>query len=56
MADSASCYIATMRRILLYLLAVVIVTLGVGFLALGAFPPPNHPAQVDRVLPNSQFK
>lgn len=45
-----------MRRILFYALGVAVVVLVVGFLALGAFPPPDHPAPVDRVLPNTQFK
>lgn len=56
MADSGSCYMENMRRILFYILAVVVVALAGGFLVLGAFPPPNHPAAVDRILPNTQFK
>lgn len=45
-----------MRRILFYALGLLVVVLAVGFLTLGAFPPSNHPASVDRVLPNTQFK
>lgn len=45
-----------MRRILFYVLAVLVVASVAGFLGLGAFPPPNHPAPVDHVLPNTLFK
>ena len=45
-----------MRRIVFYLLGLVVVVAVVGFLGLGAFPPPDHPAPVVRVLPNTQFK
>ncbi|MBU6497706.1 MAG: hypothetical protein KGJ41_07880 [Rhodospirillales bacterium] len=45
-----------MRRFVLGLLILLVVLAGLGFLALGAFPPAPRPQAVERVLPNDSFK
>ncbi len=45
-----------MRRIFLFVVLLGIVLLGVGFFALGAFPPPLHSQQVEKTIPNDRFQ
>lgn len=44
------------RRPILLLAAILLVLVGVGLLAIGAFPPAAPPAAVERVLPNDRFQ
>ena len=44
-----------MRRIFLLILLLGLVVFGVGFLALGAFPPTPASQTIQRVLPNDRF-
>lgn len=43
------------RRPLLFILVVLILVIGVGLLALGAFPPNVTPVAVEQVVPNERF-
>lgn len=45
-----------MGRIGLLIVVLVAVLLGVGFLALGAFPPDARTKPVEHVLPNDKFQ
>ncbi len=45
-----------MRRISLFIVLLGLVLLGIGFLALGAFPPQPHPESIQKVLPNDRFR
>jgi len=44
-----------MGRMIFMALVLLLVLAGVGFLALGAFPPEPQPVPVHKVLPNDQF-
>jgi hypothetical protein len=44
-----------MGRLVLWAVLLLLVAAGVGFLALGAFPPEPHPTPVHKVLPNDRF-
>ncbi len=44
-----------MGRVLVLVFLLVLIAAGVGFLALGAFPPDPHPAAIHKVLPNDRF-
>jgi hypothetical protein len=44
-----------MRNLVWIILLVVIIGLGAGFLALGAFPPEPKTQTIQRVLPNDRF-
>ena len=45
-----------MRRIFLLVVVLGLVLLGIGVLALGAFPPDLHPQPVQKTLPNDRFQ
>jgi hypothetical protein len=45
-----------MRRIFLLVVLLGLIVLGAGFLALGAFPPPANPQQIQKILPNDHFQ
>jgi hypothetical protein len=45
-----------MRRIVLFLILVLILLAAIGFVVLGAFPPDPSPQPVERVLPNERFQ
>ena len=49
---------ARMARIFIFIVVVVLglLAMGVGILALGAFPPDPHPQQIQKTLPNDRFK
>ena len=44
-----------MRRLFLFVLLIGLVLMGIGLLALGAFPPEPRQAEVRKVLPNDRF-
>ncbi len=44
-----------MGRLLFILLLLLLIAAGLGFLALGAFPPEPHPVPVHKVMPNDRF-
>jgi hypothetical protein len=44
-----------MRSVFLLVVLIGGLALAAGFLALGAFPPAPHPAQIQKVLPNDRF-
>ncbi len=44
-----------MGRVLFFIVLLALILSGVGFLALGAFPPEPHVAPVHKVLPNDRF-
>jgi hypothetical protein len=44
-----------MRRMFLFVVLFGVVVLGLGVLALGAFPPKPHPQPVQHVIPNDRF-
>ncbi len=44
-----------MGRLLLLLFLLLVLATGLGFLALGAFPPEPHTAPVHKVMPNDRF-
>ncbi len=45
-----------MRRISFVIVLLGLVVLGIGFLALGAFPPTPRSEDIQRVLPNDRFR
>jgi len=45
-----------MNRFFLIVVAVGLVAIAVGVLALGAFPPTPNPQPVQKVLPNDKFQ
>ena len=44
-----------MGRVLFFVVLLGLILSGVGFLALGAFPPEPKPAPIHKVLPNDRF-
>ncbi len=44
-----------MGRVLLFLLLLLMLLAGLGFFALGAFPPEPKPAPIHKVMPNDRF-
>jgi hypothetical protein len=44
-----------MRSVFLLVVLIGGLALATGFLALGAFPPVPHPAQIEKVLSNDRF-
>jgi Na+-transporting methylmalonyl-CoA/oxaloacetate decarboxylase gamma subunit len=44
-----------MGRVLFFIVLLVLILSGIGFLALGAFPPEPSVAPVHKVLPNDRF-
>jgi hypothetical protein len=45
-----------MRRVALLVVLLGLVVIGVGILALGAFPPDPRTQTIQKVLPNDRFK
>jgi len=44
-----------MGRVFLIVVVLGLVAAGLGFLALGAFPPEPHPVAIHKVMPNDRF-
>ena len=44
-----------MGRLILLAFVLLLIAGGVGFFALGAFPPDPHPVAIHKVLPNDRF-
>lgn len=47
---------ARMARIFIVVVVLGLLAMGVGIIALGAFPPDPHPQQIQKTLPNDRFK
>jgi hypothetical protein len=44
-----------MGRVVLLGFVLLLIAAGVGFFAMGAFPPVAHPVAIHKVLPNDRF-